>query len=87
MTPHATRSILLMVAVLEGVRRMSELEQLERRVQNLSPEDLAKFRAWFLELDAQLWDQQIAEDLEAGRLDKLIAEAREDFAAGRAREI
>ena len=66
---------------------MSELEQLEHRVQNLSPEDLAKFREWFLELEARLWDQQIAEDLKAGRLDKLIAEAREDFAAGRAREI
>jgi hypothetical protein len=63
---------------------MSELEQLERRVQNLSPDDLAKFRAWFLELDGQLWDQQIAEDLKAGKLDRLIAEAREDFAAGRA---
>jgi hypothetical protein len=66
---------------------MSELEQLERRVQNLSPDDLAKFRAWFLELDGQLWDQQIVEDLKAGKLDRLIAEAREDFAAGRAREI
>ncbi|MFY9823130.1 MAG: hypothetical protein WAM82_17235 [Thermoanaerobaculia bacterium] len=66
---------------------MSELEQLEQRVQSLSPADLAKFRAWFLELDAQLWDQQIAEDLKAGKLDRLIAEAREDFAAGRAREI
>jgi len=66
---------------------MSELEQLEQQVQNLSTEDLAKFRAWFLELDAQLWDQQIAEDFEAGKLDRLIAEAREDLAAGRAREI
>jgi hypothetical protein len=66
---------------------MSELEQLERRVQSLSPDDLAKFREWFLELDAQIWDQQIAEDLKAGKLDRLIAEAREDFAAGRAREI
>lgn len=66
---------------------MSELEQLEHRVQNLPPEDFARFREWFLELEAQLWDQQIAEDLKAGRLDKLIAEAREDFAAGRAREI
>jgi hypothetical protein len=66
---------------------MSELEQLEYRVQNLSPEDLAKFRAWFLELDAQIWDQQIAEDFDAGKLNGLIEEAMEDFRAGRAREI
>ena len=38
-------------------------------------------------LEVWLWDRQIAEDLKAGRLDKLIAEAREDFEAGRAREI
>jgi hypothetical protein len=38
-------------------------------------------------LDDRLWDQQIAEDLEAGKLDGLINEALEDFRAGRAREI
>ena len=66
---------------------MSDLEQLERTVQNLSPEDFAKFRDWFLELDERLWDQQIAEDLETGKLDGLIDEALEDFRAGRAREL
>ena len=37
---------------------MTELKQLEHRVQNLSPEEFAEFRAWFLELDARLWDHQ-----------------------------
>ncbi len=45
----------------------------------MSPEDLAKFRARFPELDAWLWDRQIEEDFEAGRLDGLLAEAREDI--------
>ena len=53
----------------------------------MSPEDLAKFRARFPELDAWLWDQQIAEDFAAGKLDVLIAEAREDFKAGRVQEV
>lgn len=66
---------------------MSELEKLKHRVQNLSSEDFAKFRVWVLELDDQLWDLQIAEDFEAGKLNKLIAEGLEDFKAGRAREI
>jgi hypothetical protein len=66
---------------------MTELEQLEQKIQELSREDFVKLRAWFLEVDAQLWDQQIAEDLAAGRLDGLIDEALEDFKAGRAREI
>jgi hypothetical protein len=66
---------------------MSNVEQLEQRVQELSPEELAKFRAWFFEYDADLWDQQIAADLKAGKLDALIAEARADFKAGQAREL
>jgi hypothetical protein len=53
----------------------------------VSPENLARFRARFPELDGWLWDQQIAEDFKAGKLDRLIAEAREDFKAGRAREM
>ena len=66
---------------------MSEVEQLEQQVLRLSPEDLAEFRAWFLELDHQLWDQQIATDVAAGKLNRLIAEARAEFKAGKAREI
>ena len=41
---------------------MSELEKLEERIQKLSPEELKKFRKWFVEFDAQLWDEQIAAD-------------------------
>ena len=66
---------------------MSEIEQLEQQVQWLSPEELAQFRAWFLEDDAQCWDQQIAADLKAGQFDALIAEARADFNAGKARKL
>ena len=31
----------------------------------------------------EAWDQQIKEDMEAGRLDNLIEKAREDYKAGR----
>lgn len=66
---------------------MSELEQLEQQVLNLPPKVLAQFRTWFLEFDAQLWDQQIEADLKEGKLDTLIAEARAEFTAGKAREL
>jgi hypothetical protein len=66
---------------------MSEVEQLESRIQNLSPEELAKFRAWFLEFDARVWDTQIEADLKAGKLSGLIAEALADYKAGKAREL
>lgn len=55
---------------------MSEIEQLERTVSNLSPKDVAQFRAWFLELDESVWDQQIEVDFKTGTLDTLNAEAR-----------
>ncbi len=66
---------------------MSELEQLEQQVLNLPSQDLAQFREWFLEFDARVWDQQIEADLKEGKLDGLIAEARAEFKAGKAREL
>jgi hypothetical protein len=66
---------------------MSEVEQLEQRIQGLSPGELAKFRAWFLEFDAKVWDQQIEADLKAGKLDKLVGEALADYKAGKATEL
>jgi len=66
---------------------MSEIEQLEQRIEKLSPEDLAIFRAWFLEFDARAWDAQIEADAKAGKLDGLINEALADYRAGKAREL
>ena len=66
---------------------MSELELLEKRIQNLSPEELAKFREWFIEFDHLVWDKQIEADSKAGKLDDLVAEAMADYKAGKAREI
>jgi hypothetical protein len=66
---------------------MSEIKQLEKTVSNLSPNDLAQFRAWFLEFDARVWDAQIETDLKAGKLDSLIAEARVELEQGKARPL
>jgi hypothetical protein len=66
---------------------MSEVEQLEQRVSNLQPKDLAQFRAWFLEFDANVWEQRIEADLKAGKLDSLIAEARAEFKQGNSRPL
>ena len=66
---------------------MSGLEQLEQEVENLSREDLAKFRKWFVEFDWKVWDTKIDADLKSGKLDQLISEARSDFKAGKAKEL
>ena len=66
---------------------MSGLEQLEQEVENLSREDLAKFREWFVEFDWKVWDAKIDAGLKSGKLDQLISEARSDFKAGKAKQL
>ena len=66
---------------------MSEVEQLERQIESLPPQELAKFRAWFVEFDARLWDNQIEADAKTGKLDDIIHEALADYKAGKAREL
>ena len=62
---------------------MSKVEKIEQEVQALAPEELAQFRAWFLEYDWAGWDRQIERDARAGRLDDLAAKALRDHAAGK----
>lgn len=66
---------------------MSELEKLEQRIQGLSPDELKKFRAWFVEFDARVWDEQIESDGKAGKLDKLVTEALSEYRSGKRREL
>jgi len=66
---------------------MSEVEQIENRIKNLSPEELAKFRAWFAEFDAQAWDRQIEADSKAGKLDRLIEKSLAEHEAGKTRPL
>ncbi len=62
---------------------MSTIAEIEDAVRRLSPEDLAAFREWFVQLDAEAWDRQIEGDVAAGRLDSLAEEALEDLRQGR----
>lgn len=63
------------------------IQEIEKAITDLPPEELSRFRAWFLEFDAQVWDREIEEDVAAGRLDDLAEEALADFRAGRARPL
>ena len=60
---------------------MGKIEDIERQVQALSSEELAQFRAWFLEFDSAAWDHQIERDVRAGRLDALAEKALSDHAS------
>jgi hypothetical protein len=63
------------------------LQEIEKAVADLSPDELARFRAWFLEYDAHVWDREIEEDVAAGRLGTLADEALSDLRAGRTRPL
>lgn len=64
----------------------STVRDIAEAVRNLPAGDLAEFRAWFAEFDADAWDRQIEADVVAGRLDALADEAIEDFKRARCSE-
>jgi hypothetical protein len=66
---------------------MMTLDDLEKAVAELPPDQLASFRAWFEQFEAARFDQRIERDAKAGRLDRLAEQALVDFRAGRAREL
>ena len=66
---------------------MTALEQVEIQVQQLSPSDFAKFRAWFQEYAWQEWDRKIEQDSKFGKLKALAEKALADHAAGRTKPL
>ena len=66
---------------------MSRVEAIEKEVQQLSPQELADFRDWFVRFDAEAWDRQIEADVEARKLDALAERAISNHKAGRSREL
>jgi len=57
---------------------MSTVQEIESAVSKLPLDQLASFRAWFLEFDADAWDKQLEADMAAGCLDALAQEALRD---------
>ncbi len=66
---------------------MGKIEHIEQQIESLSPEELAIFRRWYVAFDADAWDRRIESDVKAGKLDSLVAEARADYDAGKARDL
>ena len=66
---------------------MTTLAEISGAVRRLPKRELARFRKWFAEYDAARWDEQMAQDVAAGRLNKLVAEAKRDLKAGRTTEL
>ena len=66
---------------------MGKVESLEKEIESLAPEELAAFRRWFHDFDAEVWDRQLEADVRGGKLDALAAEALQAHRSGKSTEI
>ena len=66
---------------------MTSVAEIAGAVKRLPKKDLARFRQWFAEYDAQVWDRQLESDVAAGRLDALVREAKREHRAGRTKTL
>jgi hypothetical protein len=63
------------------------VEDIEKAIAKLPPDQLAQFRVWFEEFDSALFDQKIRRDAVSGKLDRLAEQAIDDLRKGRAHEL
>ena len=73
--------------ILRGRWHMTKVEEIEREIEKLSPDERRRLRNWILEIDAEHWDNEIEADVAAGRLDALAQEALEEHRAGKTKPI
>jgi len=66
---------------------MRKIEHIEQQISELSQAEFAELREWLMERDWAAWDQKIANDSAAGKLDKLIAEAQAEYTTGSTRQM
>lgn len=66
---------------------MAKVEDIEKQLRELSPQELAEFREWFAAFDAEVWDRQFEADVEAGKLDALAERALRAHAEGRSTKL
>jgi len=66
---------------------MTKVDEIKSAIQQLSLEERAELAKWLYDWEDDEWDRQIADDLEAGRLDKLLHHVYRAFATGTLRPL
>ena len=61
--------------------------EIEAAITELSPQDLSKLISWLEDYHASVWDKQIENDLESGRLDAVLTEVDKEYEAGLAEPL
>jgi hypothetical protein len=65
---------------------MASVDDIKKAIEQLAPEELAQLRAWFEAFEAARFDEAIARDASAGKLDALVEDALANHRANRSRE-
>ena len=63
------------------------IEDIEKAIAKLPPDQLAEFRAWFELFDAVRFDEKIERDARAGKLGVMADQALDDGRKGLARSL
>ena len=64
---------------------MSKVEEIKRAIEQLPKEDFWHLSGWVLQRHEDEWDQQIEQDIRAGKLDKFAEEALREEREGKTR--
>ena len=78
---HQHLSRVAHVALLVKLAAMN-VEEIKKAIVALPPSDRLELAKWFKEFQASVWDIQIEEDAKAGKLDRIIEQAKAQHAAG-----
>jgi hypothetical protein len=66
---------------------VSTVTEIQEAITRLSAVEQRQLARWFEEALEDAWDNQIEEDIKAGRLNDIIAQAEADIAAGRVKPL
>ena len=61
--------------------------EIESAITQLPAQEVAALMVWLQDYHERLWDKQIEDDVESGRLDALLAEVDKEHEAGLARPL
>ena len=61
--------------------------EIENAIKELPPDKVNELMDWFAQYHAEMWEMQIAEDLEAGRFDSLLDEVDAEIGTGLAKPL
>lgn len=85
--PTAEEASVTVLEEVDTLHGMTRVQALEREVEALSRDELVAFRQWFEVYDAEAWDGQFEQDVQAGKLDALAEEALEEYEAGECTDL